>query len=417
VTEAESLYHTITGTHPDDVEAWFLLGDLLFHSNPLRGRSAAEARGAFERALGFEPDHVSSVTHLMRIAAIEGKRDEALAHARRVRELSPESDQALAMRAFEAFALNDEAGMRAVTAELQRARAVTVAIAFSDVALYAGNPAGTEALARDFIEVTRSAEMRALCHILLAHLALGRGRWREAQRELDAAEALDAPWAVETRALFAALPWLPPSAAGREAVAAGLERWNADAVPPSMFTVFAMHNGLHPLFRRYLVGLLRAELGDGAAAREQAMALRALPAPGSAAALRDRLARSVEAGVARLDGRPDDALALLAGGGGGLWFQLTVASPFFAQAFERYARAELLRELGRDTEALGWYASIAERSPYELVYAGPALLRRAEILERQGDLASARAARERFVALWAECDEELRGMGEEARGR
>ena len=38
VDQAESLYNTITGTYPDDVEAWFHLGDLLFHSNPLRGR-------------------------------------------------------------------------------------------------------------------------------------------------------------------------------------------------------------------------------------------------------------------------------------------------------------------------------------------------------------------------------------------
>src|SRR4051812_30894443 len=49
VDEAESLYNTIIGTYPDDLEAWFHLGDLLFHSNPLRGRSSVEAREPLER--------------------------------------------------------------------------------------------------------------------------------------------------------------------------------------------------------------------------------------------------------------------------------------------------------------------------------------------------------------------------------
>ena len=41
VQEAESLYNTTTGTYPDDVEAWFHLGDLLFHSNPFRTKAAS----------------------------------------------------------------------------------------------------------------------------------------------------------------------------------------------------------------------------------------------------------------------------------------------------------------------------------------------------------------------------------------
>ena len=45
-----------------------------------------------------------------------------------------------------------------------------------------------------------------------------------------------------------------------------------------------------------------------------------------------------------------------------------MASPFYAQAFERYMRAELLDALGRDDEARGWREAIAERSPYEIIY-------------------------------------------------
>ncbi len=62
-----------------------------------------------------------------------------------------------------------------------------------------------------------------------------------------------------------------------------------------------------------------------------------------------------------------------------LWFQLTVASPFFSLASQRYLRAELLRETGRPEEAAGSYSIIAQRSPYELIYAAPARQRMAEM--------------------------------------
>src|SRR5262249_44726410 len=69
IASAESLYNTITGTYPGDLEAWFHLGDLLFHTNPLRGRSAVEAREPFERVLRLDPEHVGALVHLVRISA------------------------------------------------------------------------------------------------------------------------------------------------------------------------------------------------------------------------------------------------------------------------------------------------------------------------------------------------------------
>ncbi|MEP7175286.1 MAG: hypothetical protein ABI860_01960 [Gemmatimonadales bacterium] len=44
-------------------------------------------------------------------------------------------------------------------------------------------------------------------------------------------------------------------------------------------------------------------------------------------------------------------------------------SPFFSLASQRFLRARLLEELGRRTAAAGSSRSMAERSPYELVYA------------------------------------------------
>ena len=69
-----------------------------------------------------------------------------------------------------------------------------------------------------------------------------------------------------------------------------------------------------------------------------------------------------------LEGKPAEALAVLEGGRSEAWFLLTVASPYYAQAFERYMRAALLEMLGREEEAEGWRGAIAERSPYEMIY-------------------------------------------------
>jgi hypothetical protein len=84
--------------------------------------------------------------------------------------------------------------------------------------------------------------------------------------------------------------------------------------------------------------------------------------------LPDCLRAELEAGIARAEGRPGEALAILERSRPRLWFQLTVASPFHTLASRRFLQAELLREAGRLEEAAGWYESIAQRSPYELIY-------------------------------------------------
>ncbi len=376
--DAESAYNTITTTYPDDVEAWFHLGDLLFHCNPLRGRSATEARGPFERVARLEPDHVAALVHLARISAIENRKAEMLDLIERALRAGPESDQALAMRALRAFTVGDQAAMAVVSDELQQARAVTVAVAFSDVALYSGNLAGAERLARGFIQVARSPELRALCHILVAHVAAAGDRWPAAAEELRRAESLDPVWGLEIRALFASLPFVMVSAAELDQLREWLARWDPTQVGPSSFPVFAMHNGLHPAIRAYLAGLLDVRAGDlgAAAARVGELSELELPVDGVVRSLLVEL----RARIAHAEGRTKEALGLLERAPPDLWFQLTVASPFFSLASQRFLRAELLRELGRVGEAAGWYRTIAERSPYELVYAAPARRRMAEMV-------------------------------------
>jgi DNA-binding SARP family transcriptional activator len=378
VAEAEAHYGTITGTYPDEVEAWFLLGDLLFHSNPLRGRSATESREPFERALELEPDHASSLVHLTRVAAIEGRREEAEHLAARAILVSPAGDQVLSLRALLAWMRGDTVEQAAVADELQRSRALTVAVAFSDVALYSGSLAGADAIARGFIQAARSDEMRALCHLLLAHVALARDDQRSAWAELDRAQELNHAHGLATRGLFAALPFVVLSTTQIAATRDALAAWDPASVPRSDFLIFAMHNGLHPHIRLYLLALLDAKLGDTAAAETWAGRLAALPAGADGAALAAHLSRGANAAVAAARGDTLSALNELEGGRSESWFQLTVASPFYSQAYERFLRAGLLAKLGRTREAAGWYGSMAERSPYEIIYRAPAQIEMAK---------------------------------------
>jgi hypothetical protein len=105
-----------------------------------------------------------------------------------------------------------------------------------------------------------------------------------------------------------------------------------------------------------------------------------------------------------------EALAVLGRPSAELWYQSTVVSPFLSLAYERFLRAELLYEAGRHAEALGWYGSIAERSPFELAYAAPAQLRRAEIFALQGDPEAKRAAHQQAVSRWAKADPDLQPL-------
>ncbi|GMQ82748.1 MAG: hypothetical protein BMS9Abin05_2209 [Rhodothermia bacterium] len=66
--EAEVIFQELTRDYPDDALAWYRLGDVPFHYNPILGRSSLEARSALERAAQLEPDNGEIQFHLTEIA-------------------------------------------------------------------------------------------------------------------------------------------------------------------------------------------------------------------------------------------------------------------------------------------------------------------------------------------------------------
>jgi serine/threonine-protein kinase len=366
--DAERRYAAVVAAYPDDLEAWFLLGDLLFHGNPYRGRSIRAARGPLERALALDPRHVSSLVKLARLAALDREWDRLSALVDQVLAQSPAGDQVLGMRALRAFGLGRTDERREVVDRLRHAPALGMAVAFTDLALYGGDLPAVVELGRDLIGVFRSPELQALGRLVLAHIAVAQGDLELAQGELVRSEALDPAWGLELRALLAALPFIPWSGTWVAETRAALTAWDPDSVPPNVGLPLAFHNGLHPHLRAYLLGLLAARMGELPALVEAGESLAELAVPDEALVLVERLARSLRAELLVLRNEPARALAELAGAPSDVWFQYAVASPFYGGAFERWRRATLLASLGRTEESRGWLGAIAERSPWELPF-------------------------------------------------
>lgn len=415
---AERVYRGLVGVYTDDVEAWYRLGEVLFHLRPRRGGSAAESRAAFERVLSLEPEHLGALLHLARIAALEGSHAELDALAERVVALRPGGDVPLQVRALRAFARGDEAEAARVIEALREAsdgHLVTVAWV---VDVYSGNLSGATRLARLLTDPARAPEVRALGHVVLAHLELARGRGRRARSELAAATALGAPDAAAYRALFSVLPFLPPSRSELLEARAALAHADSGASPgASVLISLTAHEAARPLINRYLLALLSARLDEEAVAERYAAELERSSRGPERVRLGPALAAGIRAQLRYQRKRFDEALEALEGIRFEVPPELFLDSPFYSQSYERYLRAETLAAVGRPEEALRWYGSFAALTSYDLIYVAPSHLRRAQIYERLGDRVDSARHYARFIELWRECDPELRPLVREAARR
>lgn len=183
---AEQQYRAILAAYPTDVEAWFQLGEVLFHGNPFRGRSIAEAGAPFARVLDFEPTNGRAVSHLVRVVASGGQRVELDSLLRRVSEPAGEPW-------LDVFRYRTSGGAGSIERAVARLAAepdVVVYTAAERAAVYLRDFAVAEALARMLLDPSRPRETQVRGRLTLAELALARGQWAAAKRELAAASAL-----------------------------------------------------------------------------------------------------------------------------------------------------------------------------------------------------------------------------------
>lgn len=368
VTEAERRYRRIVDAHPDDLEAWSLLGDLLLHHNPYRGRSIREARGPLEQALQLEGSHLSTLVKLARLDALEGRREALTARVDLAMRLSPEGDRLPGLRLLRAVARGDRAEEAAVVKELERATALTLGITFADVALYGGDAGAAERIGTAIADTLHAPELKGLAQLALAHLAAQRHDLDTCRDLLALGSSAIPSWGPPVRALLYLAPSLDWTDADLQDAEAALRDWEIQPEFSPAFPLMQMHDRIHERARAWLLGLLAARQLDLAGVESALNASSTLPASGEDALVVERMERLLTAELLRLTGDPAGALAQLEASPTDFWFQDAVLSPLYCGGYERCRRGMLLRELGREAEAAGWLGSIAERSPWELPY-------------------------------------------------
>jgi tetratricopeptide (TPR) repeat protein len=164
---------------------------------------------------------------------------------------------------------------------------------------------------------------------------------------------------------------------------------------------------IHAGFQR-MRALLAAAQGDTATALSVIRVLDTLTAsPDDQFRVRS-MAETVRAYMAYRAGQYQTALDLLERRLHTTWPGFAVTSAGKGESFERFLRAEVLRQLQRPMEALGWYASFDEHAVHDLMYLAPALLRSAELNRSLGRPQLAAEQLGRAARLWQGADPEFR---------
>lgn len=261
------------------------------------------------------------------------------------------------------------------------------------------------------VDLTEAAAdpVRARANLLLAKFELAGGRWRESEPYWDAAIRID-PTAGRSRALCAALPFLPVPEAALRRIRGEVALW--DSTRPAGSDPYQA-SSLLPQLRQYYLGAYSARLGEFDAAEHQAQALARLPAPQPWAAVAGALHTSLRAYIAAQRGDWADALHLLE--------SIPIVRPPELQGIplelNAYLHGEALFQLGREAESARWFEHGYEFSPLKALHLAPAHYRLAQIHERSGHPEEARDHYARLLNLWADPAPELRPVVDRARAR
>lgn len=408
---AERLYRKITSEQPEDAEAWYRLGEVLFHYGPVRGHSFVEARPAFRKALAAAPDEQPILHHLMQIALYE--HDDAAFDSLSARA-GLEGPAVLRRTAAHTLEEGDSAKVAETLRDLKTSWGGDVFAVATGLAEFAHDLNMADRVARLLTDSKREAPIRGAGYLLMAQVAAGRGRWADADAALDTLRTIHAPTALVYRALYASVPFLHVPEAELRRIWSDLETWKPgpsdDIDAPGAF--LGIHNGAWPLLRLYTLGLVTARLAEFPAARGYAAKLDAwsrkdsLPTPARRFAA--RLAHGIRMRLAVAGQAVPDSVALE-------WPPVDASldqianSAFYAQSLGRYTRGLLLAKAGRPKAAVKWLVA-ATQGRNELFLLGPAEYALGEAYAAMGQKARAARYLSDFLAEWKGADPQARGV-------
>jgi DNA-binding SARP family transcriptional activator/tetratricopeptide (TPR) repeat protein len=402
--EAEAMYREILRRRPQELDALFQLGEVLFHQNGSRGRPLAESRPYFERAREWNHSDAPLI-HLAEVVALD--RD-WVAYDSLIAGVKPESHFWLTGRMVRAFQLGGDKEQATSEAEIRGGTERDLATVAGHSLFLLEEDSAAARVVRILVEPSRSIKVRIVGWILTAHLDMSAGRWRDASAAIDSLHALDPVRAAQQAGPMFAAPWVPIPRAEMERVYAMVARAPSEGAIPLRSLTYRGDDTLHAALRTYALGLLEARLGRTRDALGRAAALQANNAT---------LAAGVRAQVRLLEGDAAGVMTELRPRPGSTTTAEIMSFSPLGLRHERFLRAEALERLGRHEEAIGWLASFNEHSSGGRLYLTPGLFRRGEILERLGQRREAAAAYTRFIRLWHGADPEFQGMVSEARSR
>lgn len=376
--------------YPDDPEMWYQLGDVYLHYGLQLLVGPAEAERALERAVELDPDFAPYHIHLVDLALVRGDSAEAARRLERERELTGEETREVrAHRLQFDYAYGSEADRQRVRAALDTLDAGTASWLRLPFSLEGEKAGAILALANEVCEnslegIPADGALRWNCfYTMLANGRIDRVRHYSEQMEQRGMLVIPAMVAVALRR----------SGMDTSASLVDPEAILARPGPPAGLVDPALLAG----------GVLAAVQGTDSitdsVARILADSARARTAEG------DTLSARIIAGLgeglagfrALADDRPSVALEhleraheMVAGGGGPETAFLTHIA---------WSLGDLYARQGRDRDALRFLESLGRSH-----FAAPALLRRADIHERLGEVEHARALRRSFLAIWTEAD-------------
>jgi DNA-binding SARP family transcriptional activator/TolB-like protein len=414
--EAERQFRVILANNPDDAEAWLKLGEILFHSNPRRGRPISESRAPFFRVLNYDPTNRAALLHLARVAA--GLRDLAEVDSLAGRYLALGVDEGkFEIETLKAAAHRDSLRIASLVAAGAGERDQAVIDAMREAFMHAGNPEAALAILGISALPARAPDRRAGAYLGKAMIELSRGRRAAANGYFRQAAAVDYPEVVRDLEIFYALhSYRPPDRTELLRMRKTLLAAGPVPVRNVQSAFITAHIALAPAIRLSLLSELSSRLGDSAAAVAYARQMEAVPVKRELEVMRQLLVGERRARLA-LDARqPDRALAALADPAPSD-DQQPVVPAFPWNASRRWIKGDAYVADGRPRDAVRWYASFEYQSLFLYPFVAPGAMRAAAILERLGDTEGAARSYERVVTLWSGADPELRPAVDSARAR
>jgi tetratricopeptide (TPR) repeat protein len=406
VAAAERAYTRLTLDYPTDADAWFGLGESLFHLNPLRGRPVSEARDAFARVVELDARNVEALVHLVRIDALRGDSAGVDRWLARTREYA--TDDLVARLALHVTSIGDVDRLR-----LQRASTINGGPGARAI-LTATGPDDTERFAERLLGADVPGDLAAYGHRLAAYATSARGEFRTALNHLDQAQESDVDSDIEARSLIVAIPDSPLDSSVIAQTRMAVERWQPSYLhdPDQSIDALARSRTYTPL-RLHRLGLIELRVGDTVAAAKAASRLATTMAPDSEMTpTAMALAASLRARIAAVAGDSARALAILERVQWAHVGRIAATEPM-----DRLLHADLLAAVGRDDDALRWYATLGTGAPQELPFVGYAALGMARTYERAGDRAAAVREYRRVAKLWRDADAPLKALAATATQR